>query len=179
MATNINDSKNVYICGPWYGESTALRFKEFLILGRIIVASGFLPKFPSFFTVGNFPKIEDYLKETLCILLKCQYIYLMRGWQKSSVAAFEYAIARNTGIQVLCDEGEFPQELDPCFPLGRRDVRTKKCNPGEELTIGINITYHHTVDNEGFQEYYKQYILPIFTMDSDTDAAEQRPEQTK
>lgn len=46
MATNINDSKNVYICGPWYGENTYDRFKEFIHLSRMIRDRGFHPLFP-------------------------------------------------------------------------------------------------------------------------------------
>lgn len=179
MATNINEPKSVYICGPWYGERTDDRFKEFLILGRIIVASGFLPKFPAFFTAEKFPKIEDYMKETIGVLLKCQYIYLMRGWQENNAAVVEYLTARCMGLQVLCDEGEFPEELDECFPPERRYIISKDYMYGEKTSLDIEVPPHHAEDNEGFQEYYKQYILPILTMDSDTAAADQRTEQTK
>lgn len=179
MATNTTDPKNVYICGPWYGENTTERFEEYLRLGGILVDRGFTPFFPAFFGTDPHPHFEEYMKETLYKLLLCRYIYLMRGWQHSYDAAFMYAIARLTGLKFLCDEGEFPEELDPCFPPERRDVRTEMCKPGEELTMHLQFTAHHVEDNEGFADYYKQRVLPLFTGDSETAAAEQRPEQTK
>ena len=174
MATNTTDPKNVYICGPWYGENTQERFEEYLRLGSILVDLGFTPIFPAFFGTDPLPQFEVYEKDTLGKLLLSQYIYLMRGWQKNYAAAFEYVIAMNAGIQVLCDEGEFPGELDPCFQPERRDARTKKCEPGKELTMSFQITAHHVEDNEGFADYYKQRILPLFTRDSYTGTAEQR-----
>ena len=174
MATNFNYPKNVYICGPWYKQNTTERFEEYLRLGGILIDRGFTPFFPAFFGTDPLPKFEIYMKDTLGKLLLSQYIYLMRGWQNNYAAAFEYVIALNAGIQVLCDEGEFPGELDPCFPPERRDVRTKKCDPGKELTMSFQITAHHSEDNEGFADYYKQRILPLFTRDSYTGTAEQR-----
>ena len=174
MATNFNYPKNVYICGPWYKQNTTERFEEYLRLGGILIDREFIPIFPAFFGTDPHPHFEEFMKDTLGKLLLCRYIYLMRGWQHSYDAAFVYAIARNTGLTVLCDEGEFPEELDPCFPPERRDVRTKKCEPGKELTMSFHITAHHVEDNEGFQEYYKNRVLPLFTRDSYTDTAEQR-----
>lgn len=172
MATNFNYPKNVYICGPWYGENTYDRFKEFIHLSRMIRDRGFHPFFPPVFTLGEWPPRGEYMKHAMVNLLKCQYIYLIRGWQESSTAVAEYLTARFLDLKVLCDEGEFPEELDPCFPPERRDVRTKKCEPGKELTMSFQITAHHVEDNEGFQEYYKNRVLPLFTRDSYTAAAE-------
>lgn len=169
MATNINDPKNVYICGPWYGVNTHERFEEYLRLGGILIDREFRPIFPAFFGTDPHPHFEEYMKDTLGKLLLCRYIYLMRGWQNSYAAAFEYVIARHAGIQVLCDEGEFTQKLDPCFPPERRDIRSKKLEPGEELTFALQMTARHAEDNEGFQEYYKNRVLPLFTRNSDTD----------
>ena len=179
MATNINDPKNVYICGPWYGEYTDERFKEFIHLSRIIIERGFYPFFPPSFTHHESLPIGEYFKRAMKKLLKCQYIYLMRGWQENNAAVVEYLTARCMGLQVLCDEGEFPEELDECFPPERRYIISKDYMYGEKTSLDIEVPPHHAEDNEGFQEYYKRYILPILTKDSDTSAADQRPEQTK
>ena len=115
---------------------------------------------------------EEFMKDTLGKLLLSQYIYLMRGWQKNYAAAFEYVIAMNAGIQVLCDEGEFPGELDPCFQPERRDARTKKCEPGKELTMSFQLTPHHAEDNETFIDYYFRHVLLPAERGIDTAAAE-------
>lgn len=169
MATSINAPKYVYICGPWYGENTQERFEEYLRLGSILVDLGFTPIFPAFFGTDPLPPFEVYEKDTLGKLLLSQYIYLMRGWQKNYAAAFEYVIAMNAGIQVLCDEGEFPEELDPCFQPERRDARTKKCEPGKELTMSFQLTPHHAEDNETFIDYYFRHVLLPAERGSDTD----------
>ena len=172
MAISINDPRNTYICGPWYGENTNERFEEYLRLADIIRDRGFTPFFPSFFGTQPLPPYKEYMKATLAKLLLCRYIYLMRGWQNGYAARFEYLIARHAGLQVLCDEGEFPLELDPCFPPVRRDVRTKEWEPGERVMTIIDGTPHHGAENDIFADYYKQRVLPLFTRDSDTAAAE-------
>ena len=170
MATNINENKNVYICGPWYGENTPERFVEFVEVYNIIRERGYSPNFPAFFTAGKLPPMEEYLKETLGYLLLCQYIYLMRGWQECPAAVFEYVTAVSTGIPVLCDEGEFPDDLDLCFPPDRRNIRTPEPSPGAKNKFMMEFNSTHGEDNEGFQEYYRNRVLPSFT--------EQQTEQT-
>ena len=172
MATNINAPKYVYICGPWYGENTQERFEEYLRLGSILVDLGFTPIFPAFFGTDPLPQFEVYEKDTLGKLLLSQYIYLMRGWQKSYAAAFEYIVALNAGIQILCDEGEFPGELDPCFPPERRYVRTWNGEPFKELTTSFLITDHYAEDNETFMDYYFRHVLLPAERGIDTAAAE-------
>ena len=103
------------------------------------------------------------MKHAMVNLLKCQYIYLIRGWQESSPAVAEYLTARFLDLKVLCDEGEFPEELDECFPPERRYIISKDYMYGEKTSLDIEVPPHHTVDNEGFQEYYKNRILPFAT----------------
>ena len=169
MATNITDPLNTYICGPWYGANTNERFAEFLKVSGMIRELGYSPFFPAFFgTYGDIP-YEEYLKDTLGKLLLCRYIYLMRGWQDNYAATLEYVIARHAGIQVLCDEGEFPRELDPCFPPVRRDVRTKEAGYGVKIKVGIEFPTHHGEDNATFMDYYFRHVLLPAERGSDTD----------
>ena len=163
MATNINEPKSVYICGPWYGENTYDRFKEFIHLSRMIRDRGFHPLFPPAFTLGEWPPRGEYMKHAMVNLLKCQYIYLIRGWQESSPAVAEYLTARFLDLKVLCDEGEFPEELDECFPPERRYIISKDYMYGEKTSLDIEVPPHHAEDNEGFQEYYKNRVLPSAT----------------
>lgn len=169
MATNTTDPKNVYICGPWYGENTVERFMDILRLHRIIRERGFYPIYPAFFTLRECPPRGEYMKHAMVNLLTCQYIYLMRGWQENSAAVLEYLTARFLELQVLCDEGEFPEEFDECFPPERRYIISKDYMYGANTSLDIEGPRHHAEDNEGFQEYYRQHILPSVTEDSDTD----------
>ena len=46
-------------------------------------------------------KWEDYMKRDIKLLVGCDYIYLLEGWQASDGASLEYTIAENLGIKVL------------------------------------------------------------------------------
>ena len=172
MATNTTDPLNTYICGPWYGANTKERFEEFLNVSGMIRELGYSPLFPAFIGMYGELPYEVYLKDTLGKLLISRYIYLMRGWQDNYAATLEYVIARHAGIQVLCDEGEFPRELDPCFPPERRDVRTKEAGYGVKIKVGIEFPTHHGEDNETFMDYYFRHVLLPAERGIDTAAAE-------
>ena len=169
MKTTINDPRNVYVCGPWFEQSSEERRKEFLHLGDILIDRGYYPFFPPFFTLNECPTREEYLKHALVKLLMCRHIYLMRGWNERTAEMFIYVTARFIGIPVLCDEGDFSEELDPCFPPERRHARTHEPDPSMMNLTTFEYRDHQAEDNEGFQEYYKNRVLPLFTGDSDTD----------
>jgi hypothetical protein len=44
---------------------------------------------------------EDYMKRDLVLLLRCDYIYLLDGWEYSKGARLEYNIACDVGIKPL------------------------------------------------------------------------------
>ena len=46
-------------------------------------------------------KWEDYMKRDIKLLLGCDYIYMLEGWQDSDGASLEHLIAENLGIKIL------------------------------------------------------------------------------
>jgi len=45
---------------------------------------------------------DDVLKQCIELLLRCDAIYLCRGWQGSMGCRAEYAAAMENGIEVIC-----------------------------------------------------------------------------
>ena len=47
---------------------------------------------------------KDYIDMGLCELMKCDAIYLLKGWKESDGAYLEYTYATTTGMQVYLQE---------------------------------------------------------------------------
>ena len=48
---------------------------------------------------------KDYIDMGLCELMKCDAIYLLKGWTGSEGAYLEYTYAATTGMKVYMQEG--------------------------------------------------------------------------
>lgn len=47
---------------------------------------------------------KDYIDMGLCELMRCEAIYLLKGWQKSKGAKLELTYAKTVGLQIYEEE---------------------------------------------------------------------------
>lgn len=86
----------IYISGaitnnPKYKEQFAEAEKKLVSLGHEVVN-------PAKNSANTY---KDYIDLGLFELMKCEAIYLLKGWQKSDGANLEYVYALTVGLQVL------------------------------------------------------------------------------
>lgn len=90
--------KRVYISGPMTGKKDFNR-PAFEAASKLVAASGFTPVLPVDFVDGK--TYEQYLRDDLRLLLECDYIYMLDGWQESKGAKLEHMVALACGIDEI------------------------------------------------------------------------------
>lgn len=91
--------KRIYISGAISGFDIDERKKEFKRIEDILKQKGFNVENPFDNGLPDSMSYQDHMREDLKMLLKCDYIYLMDGWEKSNGAKLEQKIAFNCGIK--------------------------------------------------------------------------------
>ncbi len=92
----------VYISGPIAHYDLSERIFAFRKVGEKLRASGYIPVNP--FNNGLSQTSTDWrqhMKADMHMLLRCQYIYFMPGWELSKGCKLEFDVATSTGIKVL------------------------------------------------------------------------------
>ena len=98
--------KRIYIAGPMTGIPKH-NFPAFYQAERDLLLRGFLPINPA----RNFDGRTDlpyaqYLRRDIQLLLDCQGVVMLEGWQQSRGAKLEYAIAATLGVKIWERDGE-------------------------------------------------------------------------
>ncbi|PSL06560.1 DUF4406 domain-containing protein [Cecembia rubra] len=97
------EEKLVYIAGPVSGRNpydTAILFAE---AGLELANDGFTI-FDPLAHVHPQCSWEEAMRIAIHMMMICDYIYLLPGWQESKGASWEREIALKVGIQILTDE---------------------------------------------------------------------------
>ena len=47
---------------------------------------------------------SDYMREDIKVLLECNAIYMMKGWQKSKGATLEFIIAKHLDMTIIYED---------------------------------------------------------------------------
>lgn len=68
-----------------------------------IKAAGHIPLNP---VKGEGFSYKDYIDMGLCELMKCDAIYLLKGWNRSEGAYLEYTYATTVGLKIFMQEAE-------------------------------------------------------------------------
>lgn len=96
----------IYISGPISGRSVRSRWLDFEQKVADLYAQGWAPVNPiSLFSMAVPYTHEQYMKVDLAILMQCDAIYMMDGWEDSAGCMAEYGVARAAGIPIIF-EGE-------------------------------------------------------------------------
>lgn len=91
----------VYISGKITGLSEKVYKNNFNSAELYLTGLGYDVINPVSYTPIKNGAWEDYMKRDLKLLLDCDYIYLLEGWQDSDGASLECTVAETLGIKVL------------------------------------------------------------------------------
>ena len=102
MATiELSEGQRVYISGPIKGYGLDERKKTFLKKQRKLIRGGLTAVNPFENGVPDYYPDEYHLREDLKLLLRCDAILMLDGWEKSVGARLELLVACHVGIMVI------------------------------------------------------------------------------
>lgn len=108
----------IYVSGPYTAPSSeelAQNIQRAKLTGLKVRAVGFVPIVPHLAILHDDPRVFTYdkaMNECLEILVRCDAILMMEGWQESRGARIEHDAAITEGIPVCYDVS------DLCLPGG-------------------------------------------------------------
>ena len=95
------DKPKVYISGPITGRDLTECKVDFNSAELWLTGLGYDVINPMSYDTIEDGTWEDYMKKDLKMLLDCDYIYMLDGWEKSRGARLEYNVACDVGIELL------------------------------------------------------------------------------
>ena len=93
----------VYIAGPMTGLPDYNRAAFFLAAEELRM-KGHIPKHTAWIVDGL--DRADYMRNSIQLMLTCEAIYLLSGWENSLGARVEKSIADVCGLQLMYEEDE-------------------------------------------------------------------------
>ena len=91
--------KTVYISGGITGVDNYI--DNFHKAAKRLASKGYIPVDPCSLPHNHNQTYEDYMKEDLQALLKCDAIFMLPGWKNSKEATLEYKTAMLCGIDQI------------------------------------------------------------------------------
>lgn len=104
--------QRVYISGPIKGYELNERKQEFACKQRELIMRGLLVVNPFENGLPDYYPDEQHLRADLKMLLDCDAILMLRGWEKSAGARLELLVASQCGIQIIFDKNDQLKVLD-------------------------------------------------------------------
>lgn len=96
----------VYISGPITGVDFGNRF-AFSCASNALELCGYEVVDPSEVQLDDEATWADYMKADLKLLLDCDFIYMLEGWEDSKGARLERELAENLGIEEIDIDQEY------------------------------------------------------------------------
>nr|DAT99699.1 MAG TPA: deoxyribosyltransferase [Caudoviricetes sp.] len=96
----------VYISGPITGIDFGNRF-AFSCARNALELCGYEAVDPSEVQLGDDATWADYMRADLKLLLDCDFIYMLEGWENSRGARLERELAENLGIEEIDLDQEY------------------------------------------------------------------------
>lgn len=93
--------KKVYISGAIAGHDLAERKDAFKAAERELAEMGFAPVNPFDNGVPDGAHWRVHMRADIALLVQCDMIYMLRGWELSKGAKLEHDVATSCGIKVL------------------------------------------------------------------------------
>ena len=93
--------KKVYISGAIAHHDLAERKAAFKAAERELAEMGFAPVNPFDNGVPQEAHYTHHMRADIGLLVGCDYIYMLRGWELSRGAKLEHDVATSCGIKVL------------------------------------------------------------------------------
>lgn len=100
----MNNKKNIYIAGPISGHDIEERRAAFAAVERMLREEGLEVVNPLNWPFPEGCTHEQYMRVDIALLIGCDYIYLMKGWDESLGASTEFVVATSAGIEVYANE---------------------------------------------------------------------------
>jgi hypothetical protein len=94
-------SSRVYISGPIAHYDLEDRKEVFRDMECLLRRNGYIPVNPFNNGLPQPGDWQDHMKADIKLLLNCQYIVLLPGWEKSKGCRLELDVAMSTGLEVL------------------------------------------------------------------------------
>lgn len=94
----------VYISGAIAGHDMTERRAAFGQAERMLQERGFRPVNPFGNGLPEDARWNDHMRADIALLLECDYIYMLAGWEMSRGARLEHEVAISCGIRVLSYE---------------------------------------------------------------------------
>lgn len=98
--------EKVYISGPITGVDFGNRF-AFSCASNALELCGYEVVDPSEVQLDDEATWADYMKADLKLLLDCDFIYMLEGWEDSKGARLERELAENLGIEEIDIDQEY------------------------------------------------------------------------
>lgn len=100
----MNNKKKIYISGPISGHDIEERRAAFAAVERMLREEGLEVVNPLNVAFPEYCTHEQYMRVDIALLIGCDYIYLMKGWDTSRGASTEFVVATSAGIEVYANE---------------------------------------------------------------------------
>ena len=97
-------ARRVYISGAIAGMDLKERREAFAQAAERIARMGLRPVNPFDNGVPQEAHWREHMRADIRMLLTCQYIYMLRGWEQSKGAKLEHDVATSCGLRVLLYE---------------------------------------------------------------------------
>lgn len=140
----------VYISGPITGIDFGNRF-AFSCARCALELCGYEVVDPSEVQLDDDASWADYMKADLKLLLDCDYIFMLEGWEDSKGARLERELAENLGIEEI--------DLD-------EECERAKHRAGEDLDVD---EYYDLQITMGVAEYAKRLAAAISRLEEGED----------
>lgn len=97
-------TKRVYISGPISGYDLAERKEAFEKAAKRFRKHGYYVSNPFNTGIPSSASWQEHMKADIAMLMQCDIIYLLEGWQDSRGATLERNLAEELGIKVMLEK---------------------------------------------------------------------------